>query len=60
MTSSGGVRTVCGALMAVVSLALGLSGAGADDLAGSEQIEASDAGDAGSIATVGGRVLWSR
>jgi hypothetical protein len=44
-----------------MGIALGISGAAADDLVGSEEIGASDAGDAASIATGGGgRVLWSR
>jgi hypothetical protein len=60
MAKISGVRSVCGALMAVVSIALGNSGAVADDLVGSEQIGASEADDAASIAAGGGRVLWSR
>jgi hypothetical protein len=59
MASSSGVGAVCGALVAAVSVALGISGAAADD--GSEQIGASDAADAASMPTAGsGRVLWSR
>jgi hypothetical protein len=61
MAKGSGVRAVCGALMAVVSV-LGISGAAADDTVGSEPPSPpSDAGDAASIATGGGgRVLWSR
>ena len=61
MANSSGVGAVCGALMAVVSVALGISGAAADDLVASEEIGASEADDAASMATDGGgRVLWSR
>ena len=61
MTSGGGIRTVCRALLAAIGVVLGISGAHADDLVGSEQIAASEADDAASMATDGGgRVLWSR
>ncbi len=60
MTSGGGVRTVCGVLMAAMGVALGISGAYADDLVGSEEIGASDAGGAASMAAGSGRRLWSR
>jgi hypothetical protein len=50
---------VCGALMAAMGVALGISGAGADDLVGSERFRASDAGDAASMAS-DGHQLWSR
>jgi hypothetical protein len=47
--------------MAAMGVALGIPGAHADDLAGSEQIAASEADDAASMATDGGgRRLWSR
>jgi hypothetical protein len=60
MAKGSGVRAVYGALMAAMSVALGISGAAADDL-GSEEIGASDAGDAARMATDGGgRRLWSR
>jgi hypothetical protein len=45
--------------MAAMGVALGISGAHADDLVGSEQIGASDADSAASMATDGsGRLLW--
>jgi hypothetical protein len=59
MAKGNGVRAVCGALMAAMSVALGISGSAADDL-GSEEIGTSDAGSAASMATDGGRRLWSR
>jgi hypothetical protein len=55
------MASVWGALMTAMGVALGLSSVAADDLIGSEQIGASDAGDAASISTDGsGRRLWSR
>jgi hypothetical protein len=60
MANGSGVRAVCGALMAAMGVALGISGAHADDLVGSKEIGASDAGDVASMATGGGRLLWSR
>jgi hypothetical protein len=61
MMSGGGIRTACGVLMTVMGVALGISGAHAADLVGSEHIGASDAGDAVGMATRGaGRLLWSR
>src|SRR5512147_1669112 len=61
MTRSGGVWTVCGALMAAMGVALGISGAYADDLAGGQEVGASEPDDAASMATDrAGRVLWSR
>jgi stress-induced morphogen len=47
-------------MQAAIGLALGISGAAAEDLVGSEQIGASDAGGAASMATeVDDRRLWS-
>jgi hypothetical protein len=61
MASGSGVRAVCGALMAVMGVVFGISGVAAGDLVGSEQIGASDADDAASMATDGaGHRLWSR
>ena len=60
MANSSGVRAVCGALMAAMGVALGISGVAANDLIGTEQIGAGDADDAANMATGGGRVLWSR
>jgi hypothetical protein len=60
MASGSGVGAVCGALMAAIGVAFGISSAAADDLVGSEQIGASDAGDAAGMAIGDGRRLWSR
>ena len=61
MAKGSGARTACRALLAAIGVALGISGAAADDPVGSEQIGASEADDAASMATDGGgRRLWSR
>src|SRR5512132_3823828 len=60
MAKGSGARTACRALLAAIGVALGSSGAAADDPVGSEQIGASEADDAASMATDGGgRRLWS-
>ena len=61
MASGSGIRTVCGAMIAVASVALGISGAGATDLVGTEPMGASDASDSARMVTDGsGQRLWSR
>ena len=61
MTSGGGIRTVCRALLAAMGVVLSIPGAAVDDLVGSEQIGVGEAGDAASMTTAGdGHRLWSR
>jgi hypothetical protein len=51
MAKGSGIRAVCGALLAAIGVTLGISRAAAEDLAGSEQVGVSDAGDPAGRAT---------